>query len=450
MRRGNGFVRVLFGMMLALVLVLGVCGGVGAAIEAPATAREVQELRNKIFKLEVEIKNSDATQKLQIQNSNDRLEEVKDWVTNRENVSTYWYYALMFCSGVIGLYMAGIAAWFTRSNKQNRTELKAETKEAKEAFDKEISATILELRKNAEEHKQNIDKDKNEFKKELERLISEKRKQLNELVAQCNKMQRVCEQNAYRTGEVLDEAELKVKEYSENLTDEKMDEKTKEAIKDVANRSSAFAPFRMKAKAFLHECFGEYDKAITIWKAIAQENPKEIASSFKLAQLYSKRAQLTLDKQKAKESYIKANNFYEKATLLLPDNATIWTNWGNNLIKLASLYPELDFEFLNTGKEKCKHAEAIKEGSGAYNLSCIAAMQNNLEECKQLLTKSKKFAVSLPPCNHIKSAPDLDNIRNHPDYKDWFQDFVEQVCQEEQEAKAKQAESDEDDKDTEE
>ncbi len=603
-------------MLLALVLVIGVCGGVGAAAEPQDTAVQIQKLQNDLFKLETEMRKNAAVQEMKIENSNDRLVEVKDWVTNRENVSTYWYYALMFCSGIMGIYMAGVAVWFTINNRQNRAELKAETKEAKESFEKEIKETLNEIKGNAEHQKETIEKDKKEFEEKLNKLFDEKKNEINilkeecqDLKEECGKLKDRCKFNADQSDEILEEHQEKVRNIKYDNKIEDMDDETKEAVEDVASSKSEEFFTSLKARALKHEMNEQWDKALRIWQTIEQEFPDHGETNFKIGNLYQQMYKQESDPKVKSEYFEKSSHHYREATIEDPKDTAAWNNWallladrakqangeeklklwneaadkykkatdinpklsaawynwallladrakqanGEEKLKLwneaedkykkttdisqddfntwnnwavlltekakqaneedrlklwdraedkfnkatdinpedfkawnnwallladrakqangeekitlwnnaedkykkaTDIKPELygvwynwaillaskatvdpqniDNNLLEQAKEKALRAEEILEGKGAYNLACIASLQSQFEDCKKWLLARKNSELGFPPCNHLRSDTDFDNIRNHPDYKDWFNDFVEQLCKEEQ------------------
>ncbi|TIH17307.1 hypothetical protein D0S45_06515 [Marinifilum sp. JC120] len=157
------------------------------------------------------------------------------------------------------------------------------------------------------------------------------------------------------------------------------------------------------------------------------------------------------NKQGQTKRYIlkQAETKYITALKIQPENPKALYNWSCSLIDRAKISTPPNNSLLNLAKIKSLAAEKIIKGYGAYNLACIASLQKQFETCKKWIIKPEALAPFISPCEHLKSDTDLDNIRNHPDYKDWFEDFVNQVCQEEQEAKTKQAESDGKDTDTE-
>ncbi len=175
-----------------------------------------------------------------------------------------------------------------------------------------------------------------------------------------------------------------------------------------------------------------WDKAEEKYKKATDINPDYSEAWNNWAVLLANRAEHTTGEEKV-GLWDKAEEKFKKATDFNPEYSEAWNNWAILLISKATVDPQnIDTNFLEQAKEKALRSENILEGNGAYNLACITSLQNNFDECKQWLIKSKEIGVNLPPCNHLKSDSDFDKLRTHPDYKDWFNDFVEQVCQEEQ------------------
>ncbi|WP_137982587.1 tetratricopeptide repeat protein [Desulfovibrio gilichinskyi] len=134
--------------------------------------------------------------------------------------------------------------------------------------------------------------------------------------------------------------------------------------------------------------------------------------------------------------FIDAQDKYKKATEIDENDSSAWSNWGNLLILEAARNPnKIDNSLLKEAKEKCLKAESIKVGYGAYNLACISSLQEDFEACQKWFLLRKKSEASLPHYEHLINDTDLDNFKNDPEYKQWFEDFLEEVRREEQEAK---------------
>ncbi|WP_421900091.1 TPR end-of-group domain-containing protein [Maridesulfovibrio sp.] len=433
MRRGNGIVRVLFGMMLALVLVLGVCGGVGAGetkSTAKVTPKRIDKIERKLFSIESDITEIKTFQinnngQMWFERTKEQAATAKEWTDTHKTIVDDFYNTLIFISGITAALIALLGLFFGRQQKQIALENQNELRQ--------------EVEKITSKYKTTTDKAKIEFE--------EKRTELNDLVKKCEEMKIVCEANANKTGEVLSEAQKRIKNHDNR---QNMDEKTKEAVHDVTSINSESNLTYLIALALEHEIKMEWKKARQVWKIIDQEFTNETDALFKIAYSYSQEFNNCSNTEKKRDLITKAIEWYTKTINKSPRDRYALLNLGSSKAKLAMIDPSnINYTLLDEAEDMCRKAENIKRYFGAYNLACISSIKNELEQSKKWLIKSKK-EFKTPLCNYLKSDPDLNNLRNHPDYKDWFQDFVEQVCQEEQEAKAKQAESDEDDTDTEE
>jgi len=188
-----------------------------------------------------------------------------------------------------------------------------------------------------------------------------------------------------------------------------------------------------------------WDKAEEKYKTATDVQPDYPKGWYNWASLLASKAKQTTGQERV-ELWDKAEEKYKKATDIKPEYSAAWNNWASLLASKAAVDPQnIDASLLKQAKVKALRAEEITEGFGAYNLACITSLQNNFDECKQWLIKSKEIGTHFVDCNHLKTDTDLENLRKHPDSKDWFNDFVEQVCQEEQEAAAREAEQDETD-----
>jgi hypothetical protein len=67
-------------------------------------------------------------------------------------------------------------------------------------------------------------------------------------------------------------------------------------------------------------------------------------------------------------------------------------------------------------------AEALKEGAGAYNLACMAALHGQEEECREWLAIAEK-ENTLEDRAHMETDSDLESVRQKP----WFQDLLRRL-----------------------
>ena len=136
--------------------------------------------------------------------------------------------------------------------------------------------------------------------------------------------------------------------------------------------------------------------------------------------------------------FIEAQDKYKKATEVDEKYSLAWNNWGlliANKYKATHNPNKINNSLLEEAKEKFLKAESIQVGKGAYNLACISSFQKDFPTCKQWLTLSKEKAINFASSEHLINDADLNNFKNDPEYKQWFEDFLEEIRREEQEAK---------------
>ena len=108
---------------------------------------------------------------------------------------------------------------------------------------------------------------------------------------------------------------------------------------------------------------------------------------------------------------------YERALKIKPDKHETLDNWGHALSDLAKTKEgkEADDLFKQAFKKLMK-AEEIKEGTAAYNISCIYALTNKIKESLIWLEKSLKMK-STPSRKHILADSDLDKIKSTNEFR---------------------------------
>jgi len=113
------------------------------------------------------------------------------------------------------------------------------------------------------------------------------------------------------------------------------------------------------------------------------------------------------------ESYTK----FQEAVKIKPDKHEAWCNWGNALLNQAKKNDGVEKQkLLQEAKEKYLRAVKMKRGAEVYNLACIAAIEENEEDCKRWL-KIGEEAGELAPREHAMKDEDLKAYWD----KDWFQ-----------------------------
>lgn len=134
----------------------------------------------------------------------------------------------------------------------------------------------------------------------------------------------------------------------------------------------------------------------------------------------------TKEDSRVKESLLKESiNKYKIAIKLNPHHPLPYSNCANSFIELAKINenPNEKEKLFNQGLQFGDEAEKIINGFGSYNMACIYSLLGNVDACRAALEKSKKFSF-LPPCYHLKSDKDLDNVRA----EEWFKEFIKEIC----------------------
>jgi len=128
--------------------------------------------------------------------------------------------------------------------------------------------------------------------------------------------------------------------------------------------------------------------------------------------------------EQANQLFEAAYEKYQQAINIKPDYDPALNNWGIALLDQALLSKEEKQIALHTNAEKLfLKTEELKQGSGAYNLACLASLRKQENNSKTWLFKSKEAGV-LPDCDHLQSDSDLDFVRD----TDWFKELLNEVC----------------------
>lgn len=333
MRRGNGFVHVFSGIMLALILVLGVCGGVGAGEPPKSTeknnAYRIWQIERDVFKLDTKIDNIYDMQILKLERTNENIRNIKEWVASEKESAEFFSNILSITATFMAAWVTVFGIIVTVLGYLNVKQQKNTAKEASEAFEKELSQTKAEFKRNAKTQQETIENDKNKFEEKLKALIAEKRSEIDSLVKRCEELKLICENNACKTDEVLSDAEQKVKNFNNSREAKDMDDETKKAVRDVALSKIDEIYTHLKAKALAHEINGEWDKAVKLWQALNQEFPSNPESNFRLAYTLER----ITNKTNRDALLSEANRLYKRTTELSPTDlhSMSFNNWGHNI-----------------------------------------------------------------------------------------------------------------------
>ncbi|NTV09445.1 MAG: hypothetical protein HGA47_01560 [Zoogloea sp.] len=251
-----------------------------------------------------------------------------------------------------------------------------------------------------------------------------------------------------------------------SIQDKKPEELRKVADQLRAVKDSPIA--KLSAKALELAEAGMWEEAIARWRALTDLEPDAEGHWFNLGYTLQKLAQSgNTDKischRQACEAYAEAvalkpdmheawNNWggalfywarvltgaeqsakfmdacvkYAEAVRIHPDKHMVWDNWGSTLINWAHVVPEPErSKKLTEARDVLLKAEALKAGPGAYDLGCVAALSGQAEEAREWLMKARAAGVEAASnCEHLKSDPDLDSLRDLP----WFKAWLAEVC----------------------
>ena len=107
---------------------------------------------------------------------------------------------------------------------------------------------------------------------------------------------------------------------------------------------------------------------------------------------------------------------YKQTIRIKPGDAEAYNVWGGSLGYLAQKKKgKIRQQLLAEEKEKCLKAESIKTGAGAYNLSCVYALQGDKDNCRKWL-KVGEQAGTLTTRKHAMTDTDLECVHN----EEWF------------------------------
>ncbi|WP_291325725.1 hypothetical protein [Desulfovibrio sp. UCD-KL4C] len=495
--RFSGFGLLVVAVCLVMTVASGAVAGGKENAPLDATKPIINSLERKIFKLECEINNVYDMQILKIERSNDNFRHMKEWVESERKSLEQWYESLSYFTTIAGILIAIFGVGLSAFSIFIGYKQKKNADKNKESLDNKFNQITEQLKNDAKTKRIEIEQEWNEFEAKLQDQNQQSINKLNEkqenvasfiqlkeqeiqiLAKKCDAMTKVCELKLSNIGKLEDEAYKIVENISTDSNNS--NESQKDAVEKFRKNDPETTYLTFKAMAISHQYKKEWDKSLKIWQTLSQEFPDKAEPYFFIGFVYGEQAKnapsltnkeilLNLAEEQYKKAteideknsnawnnwgiliakkyektteeqkealFIQAQDKFKKATEIDEKNSNAWNNWGKLLILEATRNPnKIDNSLLEKAKEKCLKVESIKSGESAYNLACIASLQNDFIGCQKWLTLSKEKAINFVSSEHLKTDTDLNNFKNDPEYKQWFEDFVEEVRkEEEQEAK---------------
>ncbi|MCI0667300.1 MAG: hypothetical protein L0Y43_04510 [Methylococcaceae bacterium] len=125
----------------------------------------------------------------------------------------------------------------------------------------------------------------------------------------------------------------------------------------------------------------------------------------------------------AEKLFSGAYSKYGAAMVIEPKNHEVLNDWGATMMDQARmLRADRNHVLYQQAKEKFLAAEEFWPGISAYNLACIACLQNDLKGCEEQLNAAFERG-NLPPVDEIRNDADLANINQ----SEWFQEFLDSM-----------------------
>ena len=167
-----------------------------------------------------------------------------------------------------------------------------------------------------------------------------------------------------------------------------------------------------QADALFGEAYEKYAQALAI-------NPDLHQALYKWGLALSEQAKTKAGEQ-ADALFGEAYEKYAQGLAIEPDDHEALYDWGTALLDEAKTKAGAEADALfERARTKLLQAELLKEGAGAYNLACVAALRAREEECREWLNVDKRCGT-LPDRRHLESDTDLDGVRDEP----WFREFL--------------------------
>ncbi|HSX37917.1 MAG TPA: hypothetical protein VLE95_03710 [Chlamydiales bacterium] len=174
------------------------------------------------------------------------------------------------------------------------------------------------------------------------------------------------------------------------------------------------------ALAWLGDFSGDeahYTRAIEIFSHVQLIHPGFFEIHHHLGICHLELGHITLDA----EHYKRAIHYFRLASHQDEENDQIWLNWGACLIYLANQTFDSDFQnqlYLDA-KQKITRSGQLGNPHAYYNLACIYSILGRTDEAMVFL-KNALTARCLPTLDELVEDAWLDNLRNTPDFIQFF------------------------------
>ena len=160
---------------------------------------------------------------------------------------------------------------------------------------------------------------------------------------------------------------------------------------------------------------GDYEGVVAFRKQYEEDPSSELADPLSWGYVLQGNALLDQEKTKTGEEadrlFALAGEKYQAALEIKPDKHDALNNWGVALFDQAKTKTGEEADGLFTRAfERLSEAEALRPGSGAYNLACLSALRADGASSRRWLEKGLELGT-LPSRGHLMKDADLDSVR---------------------------------------
>jgi len=149
----------------------------------------------------------------------------------------------------------------------------------------------------------------------------------------------------------------------------------------------------------------------------------EAAYNWGLALYHEAQALEASDLLAARALWRQAGERYAQALAIKPDMHDAANNWSVALLHehhaIHHEHPDEAVALLRQAKTLLQQAESQYPGKAAYNLACVAACQHHPADAIRWLRTCQAHGT-LPTEDHLRTDPDLDPIRDTPEFTTWW------------------------------